>query len=193
MKPQRRYSTGQAATILGVHLKTVVKLCKLGALPSCLVGSRLRIDHEGLVEYMRANRMMDELARMGLGEVNILLCGMDQHLAENLDDLIDESMALHVADNGFELGWQIRDLRPGLIVLDGHNWGWPAFIGLIRWIKTRDPEVKILALLCEDWVNLPTEVMRLVYAVDRHPVTASKLFVYVQSLFITAEENPACS
>ncbi len=120
MKDKNVFTTGEAAKICKVSQQTIIRCFDSGQLKGFRVpGSRFRrIPRDLLFTFMRDNGIpTDELES---GKRKVLIVDDDPDLVEMLVDVFqrDARFEIETANNGFDAGMKVREIRPDLVVLD---------------------------------------------------------------------------
>lgn len=114
------YTTGEAAKICKVSQQTIIRCFDSGQLKGFRVpGSRFRrIPREDLYSFMRDNGIPTDVLERTRRKV--LIVDDDPDLLEMLVDVFerDSRFEVRTANNGFDAGMLVKELRPDLVVLD---------------------------------------------------------------------------
>jgi len=114
------FTTGEAAKICKVSQQTIIRCFDNGTLKGFRVpGSRFRrIPRDQLFTFMRDNGIPTDALESSKRKV--LLVDDDQELVDLLRDTFerDGRFDVHTANNGFDAGMKVKELRPDLVVLD---------------------------------------------------------------------------
>jgi excisionase family DNA binding protein len=114
------FTTGEAAKICKVSQQTIIRCFDNGSLKGFRVpGSRFRrIPRDQLYAFMRDNGIPTDALESGKRKV--LIVDDDEELVELLSDVFnkDGRFDVRTANNGFDAGMMVRELRPDLVVLD---------------------------------------------------------------------------
>jgi len=120
MNTKTVFTTGEAAKICKVSQQTIIRCFDSGQLKGFRVpGSRFRrIPREQLFTFMRDNGIPTDALESGKRKV--LIVDDDADLLEMLVDVFqrDARLEIRTADNGFDAGMLVKELRPDLVVLD---------------------------------------------------------------------------
>jgi excisionase family DNA binding protein len=114
------FTTGEAAKICKVSQQTIIRCFDNGSLKGFRVpGSRFRrIPRDQLYAFMRDNGIPTDALESGKRKV--LIVDDDEELVELLSDVFnkDGRFDVRTANNGFDAGMMVRELRPDLVILD---------------------------------------------------------------------------
>jgi excisionase family DNA binding protein len=120
MSSKTVFTTGEAAKICKVSQQTIIRCFDNGTLKGFRVpGSRFRrIPRDQLFAFMRDNGIPTDALESS--RRRILLVDDDQELVDLLRDAFerDGRFEVHTANNGFDAGMKVKELRPDLVVLD---------------------------------------------------------------------------
>jgi two-component system OmpR family response regulator len=120
MNSKTVFTTGEAAKICKVSQQTIIRCFDSGQLKGFRVpGSRFRrIPREQLYSFMRENGIPTDALESGKRKA--LLVDDDVDLLEMLVDVFerDGRFEIRTANNGFDAGMLVKELRPDLVVLD---------------------------------------------------------------------------
>ena len=120
MSSKTVFTTGEAAKICKVSQQTIIRCFDNGTLKGFRVpGSRFRrIPRDQLFAFMRDNGIPTDALESS--RRRILLVDDDQELVDLLRDAFerDGRFEVHPANNGFDAGMKVKELRPDLVVLD---------------------------------------------------------------------------
>ncbi len=120
MNSKTVFTTGEAAKICKVSQQTIIRCFDSGQLKGFRVpGSRFRrIPREQLFSFMRDNGIPTDALESGKRKA--LLVDDDADLLEMLVDVFerDGRFEIRTANNGFDAGMLVKELRPDLVVLD---------------------------------------------------------------------------
>ncbi len=120
MNSKTVFTTGEAAKICKVSQQTIIRCFDSGQLKGFRVpGSRFRrIPREQLFTFMRDNGIPTDALESGKRKA--LLVDDDADLLEMLVDVFerDGRFEIRTANNGFDAGMLVKELRPDLVVLD---------------------------------------------------------------------------
>ena len=113
------FTTGEAAKICKVSQQTIIRCFDNGSLKGFRVpGSRFRrIPRDQLYAFMRDNGIPTDALESGKRKV--LIVDDDEELVELLSDVFnkDGRFDVRTANNGFDSGMMVRELRPDLVIL----------------------------------------------------------------------------
>lgn len=114
------FTTGEAAKICKVSQQTIIRCFDNGSLKGFRVpGSRFRrIPRDQLYSFMKDNGIPTDALESGKRKV--LIVDDDEELVELLSDVFskDGRFDVRTANNGFDAGMMVKELRPDLVVLD---------------------------------------------------------------------------
>jgi len=114
------FTTGEAAKICKVSQQTIIRCFDSGQLKGFRVpGSRFRrIPREQLFSFMRENGIPTDAFESGKRKA--LIVDDDLDLVDMLVDLFERDPRFEVrsANNGFDAGMLVKEIRPDLVVLD---------------------------------------------------------------------------
>ena len=119
-RDKRIFTTGEAAAVCKVSQQTIIRCFDNGTLKGFRVpGSRFRrIPRDQLFAFMRDNGIPTDALESS--KRRVLLVDDDQELVDLLRDTFerDGRFEVHTANNGFDAGMKVKELRPDLVVLD---------------------------------------------------------------------------
>ena len=114
------FTTGEAAKICKVSQQTIIRCFDNGSLKGFRVpGSRFRrIPRDQLYAFMKDNGIPTDALESSKRKV--LIVDDDEELVELLSDVFskDGRFDVRTANNGFDAGMMVKELRPDLVVLD---------------------------------------------------------------------------
>ncbi len=120
MKGKSVFTTGEAAKICKVSQQTIIRCFDSGQLKGFRVpGSRFRrIPRELLYSFMRENGIPTDA--LDSNRRRVLIVDDDPDLVEVLVDVFERDPRFEVrsANNGFDAGMLVKELRPDLVILD---------------------------------------------------------------------------
>ena len=156
MSEGRDLSTEQAATLMGVHARSVLRWVKDGKLPAWQTGGgRSRIRRSDLATFMRS-RGMEVPGDLGPMPPRVAIVDDDPDHVAALRDLLQElrpDAEVQEATDGFTAGLMIGTFRTHLVFLDIYM---PSIDGfeVCRWIRSR-PETLGVAIVVVSGVLTP--------------------------------------
>ena len=162
MPSGRDLSTEQAATLMGVHARSVLRWIRAGRLRAWQTGGgRSRIRPEDLARFMR-DRGMDIPDELAPPLPRIAIVDDDPAFVAALRELLEDlrpDADIHEATDGFSAGMLVGTLRPHLVFLDVYM---PTIDGfeVCRWIRS-SPETDKAAIVAISGVMTPASRHRL--------------------------------
>lgn len=114
------FTTGQAAKICGVAIRTVQKWLDSGKLKGFRVpaSNHRRITRDTLGRFLRDNGM--PLSRLDDGRHRVLIVSCDYPLIARMRELLpeDRDFVIESASGGFEAGYKLATFTPYVAILD---------------------------------------------------------------------------
>ena len=162
MNKPRDLSTEQAAALMGVHARSVLRWIKAGRLRAWTTGGgRSRIRREDLARFMRS-RGMDIPEVLAPATPRIAIVDDDPAFVDALLELLEElrpEAEIEEAGDGFAAGILVGTLRPHLVFLDIYM---PTIDGfeVCRWIRGKR-ETAEAAIVAVSGVMTPATRQRL--------------------------------
>jgi excisionase family DNA binding protein len=120
MSTKSVFTTGEAAKICKVSQQTIIRCFDNGTLKGFRVpGSRFRrIPWEQLYSFMKENNIPTDALESS--KKKVLIVDDDENLVDLLKDAFerDGRFDIRTANNGFEAGMLVKEIKPDLVVLD---------------------------------------------------------------------------